>query len=641
MAVTTDTRIGSVLAGYRIEALLGRGGMGVVYLAHDASLERKVALKLLAPELSSDDAFRERFLRESRLAASIDHPNVIPIYEAGETEGVLFIAMRYVEGSDFRRLLGEVGRLEPVRAVAMLDQVAEALDVAHEHGLVHRDVKPANVLIASQGGREHVYLADFGLSRRLAAPGALERSHFSGSADYVAPEQVRREPVDGRADLYALACVLYECLTGEPPFRREAVMATLFAHLEDAPPPASHANPDLPPAVDPVLVRGLAKEPDERQPTCRELIDEAREALGIAAPRPSWRRLPRRTKMAVGLVALALAAAAAVPALVLTGGDSRGAPTTTPTYEPTLVPEVDSVQRIDPNTNELVATFPAGDDPVAIAAGEDSVWTASKIDGTVTRVDPTNNAVTIATSADAPTDVVIAGGYLWILEDDTSIDQTDPLTGVVAQTLELKEVEAGPGLLAAGPDSVWGAILCRCGDPNSPESHHGVVEIRLDPDALYSPDSPNVRKIDVSRAGPIDIAVGEGAVWVTSDYAAYAEVMRFDPARGSLAETIRIEDGAAGIAAGEGAVWVANPLGDTVSRIDPATNEVVARIEVGDDPVAVTVGDGSVWVTNYLDGTVSRIDPATNQVVATIEVGRQPNHIAVGEGGVWVTVHSR
>ena len=210
------------------------------------------------------------------------------------------------------------------------------------------------------------------------------------------------------------------------------------------------------------------------------------------------------------------------------------------------------MQRIDPSTNELVATFPAGDDPVAIAAGEDSVWTASKIDSTVTRVDPGNDAVTTATSADAPTDVVIAGGYLWILEDDTSIHQTDPVTGVVAQTLELKEIEAGPGLLAAGPDSVWGAILCRCGDPNSPESHHGVVEIRLDPDALYSPDSPNVRKIDVSRAGPIDIAVGEGAVWVTSDYAAYAEVMRFDPARGSLAETIRIEDGAAGIAAGDG-----------------------------------------------------------------------------------------
>ena len=339
-----------------------------------------------------------------------------------------------------------------------------------------------------------------------------------------------------------------------------------------------------------MLAKALAKEPEERYATCRELLDDARDALGIAAERPSWRRLPRRTKIAVGLVALAIAAAAVVPALLLTGGGSEDAQT--PSYEPTLAVAVDSLQRIDPSTNELVATFPAGDDPVAVAAGEDSVWTASKIDSTVTRVDPGNDAVTTVTSADAPTDIVIAGGYLWVLEDDTSIHQTDPVTGVVAQTLELKEIEAGPGLLAAGPDSVWGAILCRCGDPNSPESHHGVVEIRLDPDALYSPDSPNVRKIDVSRAGPIDIAVGEGAVWVTSDYAAYAELMRFDPARGSLAETIRIEGGAAGIAAGAGAVWVANPVGDTVSRIDPATNAIVERIAVGDDPVAVAVGDG-------------------------------------------------
>ncbi len=294
MAVTLDPRIGSVLAGYRIEALLGRGGMGAVYLAEQLRLKRKVALKLVAPELANDERFRERLLRESELAASIDHPNVLPIYDSGEVDGALYIAMRYVEGTDLGRILDAQGPLEPARALGLLSQVADALDVAHEHGLVHRDVKPSNVLVAGQPGREHVYLADFGLSRRLAVAGSVERSHFSGSADYVAPEQVQRKPLDGRADLYALGCVLYECLTDRPPLQRDTIPATLFAHLEDDAPPPTQVNPDLPTEIDPVLARALAKEPEERQATCRELIEEARDALGIAAPRTGWRHLSRR-----------------------------------------------------------------------------------------------------------------------------------------------------------------------------------------------------------------------------------------------------------------------------------------------------------------------------------------------------------
>ncbi len=458
MALTTDPRIGSVLAGYRVDELLGRGGMGVVYLAQDLSLERRVALKLLAPELSSEEGFRERFLRESRLAASIDHPNVIPIYEAGEFEGALFIAMRYVEGSDLKRLL-EQERLEPARAIALLSQVAEALDVAHEHGLVHRDVKPSNVLVAGQPGREHVYLADFGLSRRLAVAGSVERSHFSGSADYVAPEQVQRKPLDGRADLYALGCVLYECLTGRPPLRRDTIPATLFAHLEDDPPPASQADPELPTEIDSVLSRALAKEPEQRQPSCRRLIDEAREALGISERR-GWRGLPRRTKLALALIVLAVAAAAAVPALLLTGGGPQRAEA--PSYDPTLAVTVDSLQQIDPATNELVATFPAGDDPVAVATGEGSVWTASKLGGTATRIDPATGAPTKVIRTDAPADLAVAGGFLWILGADASLQQVDPSTGSRAQTVELFDIEAGPGHLAAGPDALWGSILCSC-----------------------------------------------------------------------------------------------------------------------------------------------------------------------------------
>jgi serine/threonine-protein kinase len=659
MALRAEPRIGSVIAGYRVEALLGRGGMGVVYLAQDLSLERRVALKLLAPELSSEEGFRERFLHESRLAASIDHPNVIPIYEAGEFEGTLFIAMRYVEGSDLKHHLEQLP-LEPARALGLLSQVADALDVAHEHGLVHRDVKPSNVLIATQGGREHVYLADSGLSRRLAVAGSVERSHFSGSADYVAPEQVRREPVDGRADLYALGCVLYECLTGRPPLQRDTIPATLFAHLEDEPPPPTRVNPDLPADIDSVVARALAKEPDQRQSSCGQLVEESREALGIAVPGTGWRHLSRTTKLALVLVVLAVAAAAAVPALLLTGRGPGPAEAATADYKPTTSVTVDSLQRIDPATNQLVATFPAGKDPAAIAAGQGSVWTASKLDGTVTRVDPTTNTLTKVISAEAPVDLSIAGGFLWILEADTSLHQVDPSTGAFAQTVELLDIEAGPGHLAAGPDALWGSILCTCGS-GLPEQEHGVVEIQLPTDGSIQTSlaaganfvelgpaalrnlltTGAIRKINVVDAAPTGIAVGEGAVWVANEYGGFANVMRYDPEAGAQTETIQVDGFAAGIAAGEGAVWVANPLSDTVSRIDPATHTIVERIPVGDDPIGVTAGNGSVWVTNYLDGTVSRIDPATNTVVQTIEVGPKPDHIAVGEGGVWVTVHAR
>ena len=637
MAVRVDPRLGSVLAGYRIEGLLGRGGMGVVYLAQDLSLERRVALKLLAPELSSEEGFRERFLHESRLAASIDHPNVIPIYEAGEFEGTLFIAMRYVEGSDLKRVL-EQGPLESARALGLLSQVADALDVAHEHGLVHRDVKPSNVLIATQGGREHVYLADFGLSRRLAVAGSVERSHFSGSADYVAPEQVQRKPLDGRADLYALGCVLYECLTGRPPLQRETIPATLFAHLEDDPPPPTQVNTDLPADIDPVLARALAKEPDQRQSSCGQLVEESREALDIAVPGTGWRHLSRNTKLALVLIVLAVAAAVAVPALLLTRGEAA-VPAGSPALRPTVAVTADAVQAIDPNTNELAATFEVGQDPVAIAAGEGAVWIVDRVDSTVTRIDPRARMANTSplSGGRGSRDVILTGGLVWILERSTAIEQLDPRTGAIVETVP-PERTGGPGLLAAGTEGIWGALLCTCGDPEGVAMTEGIV--RLDPPrgALFRDE---VDPVEVPHAAPTDLTVGSGAVWVANDYIGVADVTRFDARSGAILATIPITDGTAGIAFGAGAVWVANPMGDTVSRIDPASGTVTQRIPVGDGPLAVAADAAAVWVTNYADGTVSRIDPGSNEVVATIEVGPQPDHIAVGEGGVWVTVHTR
>ena len=238
--MATDGRIGSELAGYRIEAPIGRGGMGVVYRAEQVRLGRKVALKLLAPELAENQGFRARFEHESRLAAVLDHPNIVPLFEAGEADGLLFISMRYVEGTDLRDLLSRDGRLEPERALAIAAQVASALDAAHDRGLVHRDVKPGNILIASDVAvdrPEHCYLTDFGLTKDTSSPVELTATGtFVGTIDYIAPEQIEGATPAGRGDQYALACVLFECLTGHLPFPRDEEISVMWAHLQDEPP---------------------------------------------------------------------------------------------------------------------------------------------------------------------------------------------------------------------------------------------------------------------------------------------------------------------------------------------------------------------------------------------------------------------
>ncbi len=300
MQVSDDPRVGTELAGYRIESLLGLGGMSVVYLAEDLRLKRRVALKLLAAGLVEDESFRDRFLRESELAASIDHPNIVPIYEAGSTEDLLFIAMRYVDGRDLGERL-QRGCLDPGDAIGVLAQVASALDAAHARGLVHRDVKPSNVLLdlgARPDGSDHVYLADFGLTRRVSdEAGAGDDGHVLGTIDYVAPEQIAGEEIDGRADVYSLGCVLYECLVGQPPFRRDSELAVVFAHLETQSPAPSAGRPELPAGLDAVIARALAKEPAERYPSCREL---ARAALAVAVDEASRRLVDVASRAAAG-----------------------------------------------------------------------------------------------------------------------------------------------------------------------------------------------------------------------------------------------------------------------------------------------------------------------------------------------------
>ena len=275
--------VGSRIAGYRLEEQIGQGGMAVVFRALDERLDRQVALKVLAPGLAADEAFRQRFIRESRSAAAVDDPHIIPVFEAGEADGVLFIAMRYVPGGDVGTLVRDQGPLPSARAAAIISAVASALDAAHDAGLVHRDVKPANMLVDARSGRpDHVYLSDFGLTKgSLSSASLTGTGHFMGTLDYCAPEQIQGQRVDARTDEYALACAAFAMLAGEPPFPRDEGTAVLYAQLSAPPPLLTDRRPGLPPAVDKVLQRALAKAPDDRYASCGEFGDALRMALGL------------------------------------------------------------------------------------------------------------------------------------------------------------------------------------------------------------------------------------------------------------------------------------------------------------------------------------------------------------------------
>jgi serine/threonine protein kinase len=274
--------LGSRIAGYRLEEKIGEGGMAVVFRAQDERLQRQVALKILSPALTADEKFRRRFIRESRSAAAVDDPHIIPVFDAGDANGVLFIAMRYVPGGDVGTLVRRLGPLPSARAAAVVSAVASALDAAHAAGLVHRDVKPANMLVDARPGRpDHVYLSDFGLTKSSSSTSLTSTGHFMGTLDYSAPEQIRGQQVDPRTDEYALACVAFTLLSGAPPFRRDQAMAVMYAHLSAPPPMLTSLRPDLPPAVDEVMQRGLAKAPEDRYRSCGMFADALRIALGL------------------------------------------------------------------------------------------------------------------------------------------------------------------------------------------------------------------------------------------------------------------------------------------------------------------------------------------------------------------------
>ena len=595
--------IGTQIAGYGLEESIGRGGMGVVYRAHDLALERSVALKLLAPQLAEDPDFRERFLVESRLAASLDHPNVVPVFDAGEVEGQLYLAMRYVEGTDLKRLLVQEGKLEPGRAIAICSQVANALDAAHARGLVHRDVKPSNVLLDESG---HAYLADFGLTRRLTeqAPG-FETGLSLGTPAYVAPEQIEGKDVDGRADQYSLACMLHECLTGEPPFPRGSEAATLFAHLEEPPPAA--------PGLEAVMARALAKDRSQRYPSCAEFVADVRRALDLEPKRTRW-------PLALAGVGAAILGIALVAFFLTRGGES------------TQAAQGGRLIRIDPTSNRVMSSAIVGNGPAAVAADDRRIWVASYEDGTLWRGDISAGGMTKIPAFGRP--------YAVTLHDDTAyvaalgpgqfagnISTFDAATGGRLGGLQLFACS-----LASSPSSVWSA-----GCPNVQE-----LDTAQNPRVKATVVIPFPKPLTAAtfREALSSVAIGSGGVWVIGD-PADRRLWRIDPARHRIAATIELGFPPGGVATGGGAVWVTDVLGDRVVRVDPATNRVVRSIPVGRGARGLAFGRDSVWVADAIAHTVTRVDPATNSVVATIPVASSPQAVASGGGSLWVVGDAR
>jgi len=603
---------GTRFADYRIEAEVGRGGMGVVYRAIDTRLDRPVALKLIAPELAEDPRFRERFLRESRLAAAIDHGNVLPIYEAGEHDGQLFLAMRFVLGTDLKVLLRERTTLPAEQALSILARVADALDAAHAKGLVHRDVKPANVLLDERG---HPYLSDFGLTTE-AGGASTQTGHIVGTLDYLAPEQIRGEEIDGRTDEYALACMLYECLAGRPPFARPTEAEVLWAHMqEDQPTLRGHE------ALDPVLTKALAKDRADRYPSCGEFLAAAHAAVGLEAPAVRRRRLRLGRRLLLTGAALVAAAGIAIAVVELTGGEGSALAT----------PDPNSVVEINADSTKPIAQVAVGSNPTALAVGQGAVWALNADDQTISRIDRKTKAQKTFSVGTTPTDLAVGEGSVWIgngVVNPTSgfpgpvlssVSRVDPDTfGVLGKsTLPAKGDGGLPGdSLVVGNGAIWA----------------------INPDLTISrldPRSGNV--VARVRTSVLEIAAGlDGVLWGLKP-PPEAALIRVSPRSNAVTATIPIpSDGLNDIAVGAGAVWVSDGDG-VVWRIDPGRRATRRTIAVAKGVDSLSFASGFLWAVNPIEGTLSRIDPATNEVSKTIAIGGTPRDVTAGGGSLWVS----
>ena len=614
--------------------------MGVVYRAVQVSLERPVALKVISEALSDREGFRERFERESRLAASLDHPNIIPVYAAGEHDGVLFIAMRFVDGTDLRALLAAEGAFDPARAAGVVAQVASALDAAHERGLVHRDVKPANILIAARGGGEHTYLTDFGLTKRTASDSGLTAAgEWVGTLDYVAPEQVRGEAVDGRADVYALGCVLYELLAGQVPFRRDDDIAKLWAHISDPAPSPLELAPDTPRALAAVTERCMEKDPDDRFPTSGELGRAALAAVPgtgdtgararLAAgrrgrargggdgrtragetavlPEQRPRRLARRPVFIAAAAALLAACAVGIALLAGSGGDPA------PKGRSVLAgPTGGPAATIDKRIR-------VGDSPAGVGLEGDSAWVANEGAGTVTRVNLAERRVSglpIGVGKN-PRAIATGHGHVWVANfGGGTISEIDARSGRVTRTIP---VGRGPIDIAVGRESVW---------VSTQEGRVARIDVRSG--EIVDPD------IGVKAEGALDL--GLNRLWIADRIDGTLRVYFIDEGLISDAPLL-LGNAPSDIAVGPRFAWAAVSGDGVIRRIPIVSGQGGERvIETGGRPEVLGVSRQGIWVADSERETLYRISRKTGRSLGKpIRVDEDPSGVAVGKEAVWVT----
>jgi DNA-binding beta-propeller fold protein YncE len=595
--VAADLAIGSDVAGYRIEALIARGGMGVVYRATHLGLERPVALKVISHDLAGREGFRERFLRESRLAASLDHPAVVPVFDSREVDGELIVAMRLVAGGDLRRLIDNDGPLPPARALDLLGQVAAALDAAHAAGIVHRDVKPHNVLV--EGDR--AFLSDFGLAKALDESGTQSGASVVGTAAYMSPEQWQGGPVGPAADIYSLGCVLYETLTGVVPYGRGE----------------SDTEPEISAGMEATIERAVSRDPRERFECARDLIAAARrhqdsdarptavlsrggegatkplgdEAPTRALPHREVRRFQKKVALWVGggfLGLILLAILGGFIAEKIFGGDEVA----------------------------VSAPIAVAKPPLRIAADAKGVWVTSQSEGTLTRLEPaTGSPVGVPVHLGVGiSGVAIGSRWLWV---------TDPPRGdllrlsVAGRVLQRIHLGGSPGAIALGGGRVWVAD----------QDGGGVTAVNAVGGHVYRRHLP-------PRVTPLRLATGAGGLWVSS--ASTGSVRRIDLGTLAVGEATPAGRGPAGVTVAHGYVWVANSRAGTVTRVDPALH-TATPIEIAGHPGGIDAGTTTIWVADRSEGTVSRIDAASGEIVGDpIAVGPKPGAVAVGGEAVWV-----
>jgi len=557
--------IGTVVAGLRIDAVAGCSGTGVVYRATHLALDRTVAVKVVAPELADDPEFRERFKRESALAASIDHPHMAPVYHAGEQDGRLFVTMRFIEGVDLRRVIQQTGALDPRRAAEIVSQVAGALEAAHARGLVHRAIRPANILIGG-GGRVRAYLTDFGLATPQTGGLLTGASTLSGGADYLAPEQIEGRQVDGRADVYALGCVLFESLTGRVPFPRATPAATMWAHLGTAPPTLRELAAHLPHELDEVLARALAKRREQRFATAGELGRSVLTAtiVPVSATRVGGTGAAGLASPAVSAVSVAhpeLPPPRVSPDLAQrpTPPDPAGPPDP-PSPVTTPAPAAPDPVRARPPTGSAVPrrnlVIVLAVVVVALVLLSASVVVRLSAGAPVRPPAPTAPAAPAGEVLGPPIPVgagsgraVAAGGFLWTAGAD-SLTKIDPTTGATT----VVPLGAAPTLLAAGPGAVW-------------------------------------VRTDLTTVVRVDVATGQVGALVATGVAVVDQ-----------------------LAVGGGYLWLSHSAEGTVSRLDLATGLVVGQpVTVGAGPYGMQYVDrsGRLYVVNSQDHTLLALDGAT------------------------------